>query len=346
MAAALLLALVLAMRSSVQARDSVRPLPAVDVVAAVEPLGGFWAPRTGSDDDTAWPDETPSTEWSLDSATPGFLAESPSEFADSSRSHFRKVREPWRWQILPSGLIYRSYLAGAKEPRIGSAWTYERELGWIWDIALGGRVGIIRCGTEDSRRPEGWQVDIEGAGLPRLIQDRDWILMATDFRFGIPVTYGRGRYQTKMGYYHLSSHLGDEFMLIHPEAPRINYVRDAILWGNSYYWSDDVRLYAEAAYAAGNDGGAEPWEFQFGIDYSPDRPGRPAGAPFFAINSHLRQDITLGGNLVVQTGWQWKSAVAGQLFRMGMQYFAGKSDQFEFFNRYEEKIGLGIWYDF
>ena len=27
--------------------------------------------------------------------------------------------EPWTWQLLPAGLMYKSYLAGNREPRIG-----------------------------------------------------------------------------------------------------------------------------------------------------------------------------------------------------------------------------------
>jgi hypothetical protein len=30
------------------------------------------------------------------------------------------------------------------------------------------------------------------------------------------VTYGRGRWQFKTGYYHISAHLGDEFLLMNP----------------------------------------------------------------------------------------------------------------------------------
>ena len=67
--------------------------------------------------------------------------------------------------------------------------------------------------------------------------------------------------------------------------------------------------------------------------------------PFFAVNAHLRQEVAFGGNLTVQTGYLWRGAT-GHLFRLGLQYFTGKSDQFEFFDQYEDKLGLGIWYDY
>lgn len=261
-------------------------------------------------------------------------------------THSALALEPWTWQVLPDSVIYRSYLAGAKEPRIASQWVFDKNLGWIWDITFGGRVGLVRYGTTDSLQPEGWQLDMEAAAMPRLNAEESLDLMAADYRFGMPLTYGLGPYQTKFAFYHLSSHLGDEIMLHHPgEDERINYSRNCVVWGHSYYLFEDIRLYGEAGWSFTNDGGSKPWEFQFGVDYSPAAPTTLAPAPFFAINGHLRQELDFGGNLVVQTGWQWRG-VTGHLFRMGMQYYTGKSDQYEFFRRNENKVGLGLWYDY
>ncbi len=252
----------------------------------------------------------------------------------------------WTWQALPEGLIYRSYLAGVREPRFASVWNHERDWGWVWDVALGGRAGVFRYGDRDPLSPQGFQVDIEGAGFPRLDLEHDLDVLAADFRFGVPFTFGLGRYQTKLAFYHLSSHLGDEFMLRFPDWRRINYSRNALVWGHSYFLTEELRVYGEAAWSFDADGGAEPWEFQFGIDYSPAEPvSSLRGAPFIALGAHLRQEVDFGGNFVVQTGWQWRGPT-GHLFRLGMQYFTGKSEQYEFYRLHEDKLGLGVWYDF
>ena len=265
-------------------------------------------------------------------------------FTDFSRVH-ASHEETWCHQVLPDGLIYRSYLAGIKEPRFAGQWVHDVNLGWVWDITLGGRVGILRYGTTSLDHPEGWQIDIEGAGMPRLDLEHERDVMASDFRFGIPLTYGRGSYQMKFAYYHLSSHLGDEYMVRHNTLVRRNYSRDVMVWGHSYFLTEDVRLYGEAGWAFAYDGGSEPWEFQFGVDYSPVKPTGYRGSPFVAINGHLRQEFDFGGNIVVQTGWQWRG-YSGHLFRIGMHYFQGMSDQWEFFDQFEDKLGFGIWYDF
>jgi len=49
--------------------------------------------------------------------------------------------EPWTWQILPTGLLYKLYLASDREPRVGSELVYQRNQGWLWDSTVGARVG-------------------------------------------------------------------------------------------------------------------------------------------------------------------------------------------------------------
>jgi len=253
----------------------------------------------------------------------------------------------WTWQVMPLGLIYRSYLGSVKEPRFASVWSNDSRLGDIWDAVIGGRIGLVRYGTSDAVLPEGWQIDLEGAAQSRLDPHAESTpLLSTDFRVGIPVTYGRGRWQFKTGYYHISSHLGDEFVLMDPEARRLNYTRDSILLGVGWYYTERLRLYVETAYAMSANDGAEPWELQYGLDWAPARDTGLRGAPFFAANAHLREEVDFGGHVVLQTGWSWRHNPRGSLFRLGLQYFKGKSEQYQYYDYSEERFGWGMWADF
>jgi hypothetical protein len=273
---------------------------------------------------------------------------SPNQMANSDNRWEIPSRSNWQWTIIPDGLIYKSYLAGPKEARFRSVWAYDDNLGWIWDITLGGRVGLLRFGSthKDDVRPEGWQLDIEGAAFPRLDPENERDLVSADFRFGIPLTYGIGRYQAKFAYYHLSSHIGDEYLIKNPTFVRRNYVRDELVWGNGFYLTDDVRLYGEIGYAFYTDGGADPLELQTGIEYSPAHYTGFRGAPFAAINGLLRQEFDFGGLLVVQAGWQWRGEHNRRLVRFGGEYSNGKSEQFEFYDQFEQRYGLGMWFDY
>ena len=255
--------------------------------------------------------------------------------------------EQWTLQVMPLGLMYRSYLAGTKEPRFASLWNSDKDLGATWDTALGGRLGLLRYGAQCGVYPEGWQVDIEGGTQTRLDpSEHSSPLLAADFRIGVPVTWASGRRQFKTGYYHLSSHLGDEYLLINPGARRLNYSRDAVMLGFGYFWTERLRLYGETAYAVRANDVAEPWEFQFGAEWAPAQDTGLRGAPFAAANGHLREEVDFGGNFVLQAGWAWRRFPRGSLFRVGLEYFNGKSDQYEFFDRSEERLGWGLWADF
>jgi hypothetical protein len=254
----------------------------------------------------------------------------------------------WYWQVLPDGLIYRSYQAGVREPRLSIVAFREMESGRsLWDGTLGGRVGLVRYGTGDGLYPHGWQLDVEAAAIVRLTLDEIRDFETADYRVGIPLTYGIENWQFKFAVYHLSSHLGDEFAIAHPGSldGRINYVRDAVVVGASYYPHPVMRLYSEAAYAVNVDGGAEPWEFQFGTELSRPGPTGPHGTPFLAINAHLREEHNFGGDLTTQAGWLWRGH-EGQVMRAGVHYFNGKSSQYQTFDDSEQQIGFGLWYDF
>ena len=54
-------------------------------------------------------------------------------------------------------------------------------------------------------------------------------LIATDYRYGAQLTSGKGPHRLKFGFYHLSSHLGDEYYYTHPWRPRINFSRFALV---------------------------------------------------------------------------------------------------------------------
>jgi hypothetical protein len=258
--------------------------------------------------------------------------------------------QPWTWQLFPASLIYPSYLAGVNESRFGGVWNHDEDLGWIWDITLGGRAPLLRYGNRSVLFPEGFQLDLEGSAHIRLDLENRMDMDAQDFRFGFPISYGNKIWQLRTGYYHVSSHMGDERILrlqqqgIDPK--RLNYVRESLIFGFSYRLRPNIKLYAEADYAFWLGERTRPWHFLFGAEYSSLYPTNEFwGKPFAAVNIMLLQEHQYDGNITIQAGWQWRSA-NNQLFRIGIQYFSGISEQYEHLANREHKIGIGLWYDF
>ncbi|MCA9119291.1 MAG: DUF1207 domain-containing protein [Planctomycetaceae bacterium] len=251
---------------------------------------------------------------------------------------------PWSIVLLPDRIIYRSYLAGSKESRLGTQSFHRNGDGKLWDSTLGGRFGLLRIGPRD--QPLGFQIDVEGAAHVRLDPDDEVDVRSADFRAGVPFAYGWNNQQVKFAYYHISSHVGDEFLLKNPGFTRLNYARDVLVLGYSIYPTERLRFYGEAGWAFWSDVSGL-WEFQFGFEYAPTRPTGLHGEPFLAVNGHLREELNFGGGLTAQAGWAWRGdSPAGRLFRIGVHYYNGESPQFSFFDDFEHQIGLGMWYDF
>lgn len=254
--------------------------------------------------------------------------------------------QPYEYQILPEGLIYRSYIAGPKEPRMASNWLNQDGRGMIWEATLGGRVGLIRNGTRGALAPEGWQIDLEGAAQARVDWEDNSDLDAADFRAGLLFTWRRNRFAFKAGYYHVSSHLGDEYMLKNPDFVRRNYVRDSVVAGMFFHMTESLGLYNEVGYAVGAQGGAEPLEYQTGIQYMPLVCVGPKGAPFAGFNAHFRQEFGQDAGFNAVAGWVWVGPRSGHSLRIGAQYYNGPSLQYSFFDQHEKLVGGGIWFDY
>ncbi|MCA9121700.1 MAG: DUF1207 domain-containing protein [Planctomycetaceae bacterium] len=254
------------------------------------------------------------------------------------------VSDGWCHQLLPDGLIFDNYLAGTKESRLALHYFSIANDSSLFDGILGARIGIWRYGTTNVFRPEGWQLDVEGSGQVRLDMPQQRDVRSVDFRAGVPLTYGYGAHRVKFGYYHLSSHVGDEFLLKNAGFNRLNYSRDVLILGYSYYVTQKLRVYGEVGWSFYFDI-CDPWEFQFGAEYAPCGDTGFRGAPFWAVNAQLRQEVNYGGAFTFEAGWAWRGANANML-RTGLFYLNGKSNQYSFYDEHEEQIGVGLWYDF
>ncbi|MEZ6123970.1 MAG: DUF1207 domain-containing protein [Planctomycetaceae bacterium] len=250
-------------------------------------------------------------------------------------------------EALPAGLLYRSYAAGPNESRFSTVYLYDfSSKKWDWDSTLGGRVGLYRRNRPVRLPVDVWQIDMEGSTKTRLNPHQQEDLESADYRFGLLWTGRRDNLSLKFGYFHVSSHVGDEYMVRHPTFERINFVRESLIWGASAQLNDNVRTYGEFAYAFHTSGGADKWQFQFGSEFAATPKFGRTGAPFLAANMQLREETDYQAGTNIIAAWQWKGRETGHAFRLGAEYFNGPTNQFEFFRRYQNQLGLGAWFDY
>ena len=252
------------------------------------------------------------------------------------------------WQILPQGVLFRSFVAGVHQPRMAAEVVTDRKQGGLFDNTLGGRIALFRHGGGPDE--DGFEVQVAAAAFTRLSFDREMDVESADYVAAVPLVWRRGDTAFRIGYDHLSAHAGDELMIRRPDFlpgfERRNYVRDSIEAAVAQRVLEDFLVYGSANYAFARDGGAGPWHFQFGAEYQPFVPPGWHGAPVVAVNTLLRQEFDYQGTLGVVAGWQWRGLTTTQLLRLGLSFYTGKSRQFEYYDLYETLTGVGLWYDF
>jgi hypothetical protein len=68
-------------------------------------------------------------------------------------------------------------------------------------------------------------------------------LVNTDFYGGIPITYALGPWSFRLRGYHISGHLGDEYIIDHPGVKRVNPSIEAVDFFVSYQATEAIRLF-------------------------------------------------------------------------------------------------------
>jgi hypothetical protein len=99
---------------------------------------------------------------------------------------------------------------------------------WHGDLQIGIESGIWSVFNMDPGDPN-------PAGGTELIN--------TDFYFGIPLTYARDKWSFRFRIYHISGHLGDEYIINHPGVHRVNPSIEAVDFFTSYQVTEAFRVY-------------------------------------------------------------------------------------------------------
>lgn len=113
-------------------------------------------------------------------------------------------------------------------------------LPWHGDLQIGIEAGIWSVFDVDVKKP-----NINGGTA----------LVNTDFYVGIPISYAINKWSFRFRVYHISSHLGDEFLVNHPGFHRVNPSFEAIDFFTSFQATDAIRVYVGPGIILQSDSG-------------------------------------------------------------------------------------------
>lgn len=165
-------------------------------------------------------------------------------------------------------------------------------------------------------------------------------LLNADYFVGLPVTYAFGPWAFRIRGYHISSHLGDEFLEMHPGYDRRNPSAEYVDFFVSNYITDDIRLYGGVGVVAHMDKtfrigrfyaacGAELHLSELGFVSTRDQ---VYGRPFYGMHFHYQTQHTKHIDQTYVLGYEWgKLCGLQRVLRAFIQYHDGYSWEGQFF---------------
>jgi len=193
------------------------------------------------------------------------------------------------------------------------------------------------------------QIGIEGAvwavfnytDLPPSKSNDFSELVNADYMFCIPLTYAFDKWSYRLRLYHISSHLGDEFICNNPEyvTLRVNPSYEAIDFFSSYQFSQSLRFYFGPGVIVHSDKTfkMKPLYVQYGIEVR--LLGQKMlyhglyGTPYLAIHIDNYQQHHWNMDATFMLGYEFsKLQGVGRRARVFLEYHQGYSWEGQFFN--------------
>lgn len=184
------------------------------------------------------------------------------------------------------------------------------------------------------------QLDIEGC-LWALFDPMTFSapLINADYYVGFPLTYAFGPWSFRLRGYHISCHIGDEFLLNHPGFDRRNPSAEFIDFFVSNQITDDIRLYGGVGYVLECDDsfdtsryylavGTELRLYEIGFVNCRDR---LYGAPIFGMHFRWCPDFKNHIDATYVLGYEWgKMSGLQRRLRLFIEYHDGYSAEGQF----------------
>ncbi len=278
----------------------------------------------------------------------------PTSAEDASRSkrEFR-VNRKWCMQLSPAGDLYPRYIADPRRPgfTIARANFLDSEIEDAGNsrfiLRLGGRYGFIRFYREGDP-DHGFQIDVEGGFFGHFDSDNSTDNIGWDGLYGIQGTWSPGnRLAYRFGMFHDSSHVGDEYAE-RTGRQRINYTRQEYRASVSWKFAPRWRVYGETAWAwdLRNEELMEPWRVQSGLEcQSPHGLGGGRAGWYAAADVSVFEEDDGNPNLTLQGGLMYRLSELGRTYRVGLEFYDGRSHIGEFFQDKEQYVAFGFWFD-
>ncbi len=178
-------------------------------------------------------------------------------------------------------------------------------------------------------------------------------MVNTDFFASFLMTYAFDRWSFRFRWWHLSSHLGDEYILSNPDVERCNLSDEGIDFFVSYQFCYAVRVYGGVGYIYSRDREfpEEPLYIEAGSEIrvfgGRDCFNRLHVQPFLAMHFRAWEEHDYDIDQTYALGVEWsKLQGVGQKFRIFFEYHNGFSKEGQFVRERADYLAVKVEYGF
>jgi hypothetical protein len=254
-------------------------------------------------------------------------------------------------------VLYRPMIADPRQICYSVGWRFDDQVlvKNVIDVSFGDSFPIYRwfhVGPWDGEL----QIDLEGAvwAIFDPLHESSPLINA-DYYGGIPITYAFGDWEFRFRIFHISSHIGDEFLIDHPDFDRRNASAEYVDFFASNDITDEIRLYAGLGYIVALDR-----EFKCSRFYAEAgtevrfsglgfyaRSSNLYGEPFLAMHFRWKKDFKHHLDQTYALGYEiGKTSGLCRKFRALMEYHDGYSLEGQFCKLPTNYFSLRVQYGF
>lgn len=238
-------------------------------------------------------------------------------------------------------VLFRPFVADPRELDYSIGWRFNDQalVQNVIDVSFGDSIAFYRwCDVW----PWAGQLQIELEGGLWAVFDplhESSPLMNADYYVGVPITYAFGNWSFRLRGYHISSHIGDEFLLDHPGFDRRNPSAESLDFFVSHDLTSEIRLYGGLGVVVHQDESFKCGRFyaSCGMELHVSRLGftdiaqQVYGRPYYGMHFHFQTQQERHVNQTYVMGYEWgKLCGLQRILRVFFEYHDGYSLEGQF----------------
>lgn len=256
------------------------------------------------------------------------------------------------FELVPEKVLFTPLMIDPAESRMsGTYGFYDMHheggltFGNVGNVSIGGHRPFFGWGTQSGGQ---WQFGVDAAAKMQFMLDQPSLVLAqADYSFGFDLAWKKGRWSSRVRAYHVSSHLGDEYME-ETGYTRFQYNTEGFDMLVAYRPTEGLRLYGGGDYYFNIDPDTIGTNLiHLGAEYI--HPTPLYGKMYFVMGTDLKflERNKYDCNIAGAVGVQFSNAFGDDRFiRLMLEGYTGSSPHTQFYETETNYYGVTLQFGF